>query len=118
VLDEVPGSSCRFDDGAGGREVAAQHGDAAFGQQRLASRPDHVSVPDSSDVQVVDEWTPGHGDGRRVEEIAHLPQNCEWPAGTVQAIIELVQERFRHESLRRVDSLRSRSFGAGPQNPL
>jgi hypothetical protein len=74
VLDQVRGGSCRFDDGAGWGEVAAQHGDAAFVKQRLTSQPDHFGVPDGSGVQVVDEWVPTDGDGRRVEEIAHLPQ--------------------------------------------
>jgi hypothetical protein len=37
VLDQVRGGSCGFDDGAGGGEVAAQHRDAAFVQQRLMS---------------------------------------------------------------------------------
>jgi hypothetical protein len=32
VLDEVRGGGCGFDDGAGGGEVAAQHGDIAFVQ--------------------------------------------------------------------------------------
>jgi hypothetical protein len=47
-----------------GGEVAAQYGDAAFGQQRLASQPDHLRVPDRSGVQVVHEWPPSDGDGR------------------------------------------------------
>ncbi len=86
MLDQVRGGRCGFDDGAGGGEVAAQHCDATFGQQRLASQPDHLRVPDGSGVQVVDQWTPSDGDGRWVEEFAHLPQNCEQPTGTVEVI--------------------------------
>jgi hypothetical protein len=86
VLEEVRGRSRGFDDGAGGDEVAAQHGDAAFVQQGLTSKPDHLGVPDGSGVQIVDEWTPSDSDGCRVEEIAHFPQNCEQPAGTVEVI--------------------------------
>jgi hypothetical protein len=72
---EVRRGGCGFDDGAGRGEVAAQHSDAAFVQQGLASKPDHIGVPDGSGVQVVDEWTPSHRGGRRVEQIPHLPQN-------------------------------------------
>jgi len=42
------GGQLRVDDGAGGGQVAVQHGDAAFVQQRLASKADHLSVPDGS----------------------------------------------------------------------
>ena len=76
VLDELRGGSCGFDDGAGWGEVAAQHGNAAFVQQRLASKPDHLRVPDGIGVQVIHEWTSSDGNGRRVEKIANLPQNC------------------------------------------
>jgi hypothetical protein len=66
--------------------ASEQHGDAAFVEQRLAPKADHLRVPDGSGVQVVDERTPSHPDGRRVEEIAHLPQNGEQPTGPEDVI--------------------------------
>jgi hypothetical protein len=102
VLDEMRGGSCGFDDGAGGGEVAAQHGDTAFGQERLTSKADHLGVPNGSAVQVVDEWTSSDSDGRRVEEIAHLPQDCEQPAGAVEVIHQEPARRLQIDQQRDV----------------
>src|SRR5688572_14360529 len=81
VLNEVRRGGCGFDDGTGWSQVPAQHGDTAFGQQRLISKPDDLGVPDGSGVQVVNEGTPSDSEGSRVEQIAYLPQNCEQSTG-------------------------------------
>ena len=46
VLEQVRRRGGGLDDRAVGREVAAQHGDAGVGDQRLGARPDHRRVPD------------------------------------------------------------------------
>jgi hypothetical protein len=64
VLDEVRGGSCGFDDGAGWSQVAAQHGDTAFGQQRMISKPDHLWVPNGSGEVAAGDGLEARGDQR------------------------------------------------------
>ena len=51
-----------------------------------ASGPDDLGVPDVRGVEVVDERLAGDGEGRRVEQVAHLAQHREQAAGAVEVL--------------------------------
>ena len=74
-------------DRAAGREVAAQHGDAAARRRRGSRRGRMTSrVPDRRVVEVVDQRLAGDGQRRRVEQVADLGQHGEQPAGAVEVL--------------------------------
>src|SRR3712207_8787601 len=58
-----------LDDRAVRGEVAAEHGDAALGDQRRRARTDHLGVPDRGYPERVDQRLAGHGKRRGVEQV-------------------------------------------------
>ena len=89
VLEQLTGGGGGFDDGAVGREVAAQQGDAGVVLDRALPHGDHLRIEDLRILEVVHERLPRDGQRLRVQQVLDLPQHGQQATGAEEVLHEV-----------------------------
>ena len=96
VLHELGIRGAGLDDRTIGREVAAQHDDAARGLERLVARQDHVGIPDLGAFDVLAKGFSVHGFCREVEQVAQLVEQGAQSPRVEEILHEVLVARRPH----------------------